>query len=349
MIPILYSANDMIFMDNGIGALSDTKSCLCTEVLNGEYEVELEMPIGGAFTNYVQVNRIIKVKPNYGDDPQPFRIYSVEKDIEGLMTVKAAHISYDTNGIPIMPFEAENVEAAVDNLNNNRQTLIGSPFQVIVYFEKEGTMKVTSPSLMKNLLGDGSNGILSIYGGEYHYDWYYIDLLEKRGVDKGIVFRSGKNLVDFNYEANSEEAYSSIFGFWKKNDNPDNNVYGSVFTVSNNLAFDKIQILEVTSEQMDIGSSTPTQEDIDAYVEKYLQDNDICTPKYNMDITYAEDDNIVHVNLGDTVGVVLPEYEIRSIARCTKVVFDCLLERNESIELGEASSGIAEEIASLSD
>ena len=202
---------------------------------------------------------------------------------------------------------------------------------------------------MKTLLGDGENAVLGLYKGEYHYDYYDIELLEKRGVDKGIVFRSGKNLVEFHHEENSEEAYSAILGFWKKNDNPNLNVYSDIYSVNTDYKVNRIKVLEITSKQLEIGSATPTVDQLNEYLEKYLNDNNLSELKYTIDVKYAEDDNITKVNLGDTVGILLPEYRIRTTARCTKVVFDSLLERNDSIDIGEVDSGIVGEVADLSE
>lgn len=346
MIPILYPSYETEFITNGIGRLSDAITCKCTEVLNGSYELELTVPIDGNNARYIEPTFLIKAKPNFQDDPQPFRIYSVEKKNDGILTAKAAHISYDTDGIPVLPFEANSLDDAISNLNTNRKENLGSPFVLSSDFVAEGEMKVEAPSSFRSLLCGGDKTIQGIYGGDYQYDFYNIYLLEKRGEDLGIRFRSSVNMVDFQEESNSEDTFYAIFGYWKKDDNI---VYGDVYTVGSGVTYEKIQIVEVKSEDMDIGSSTPTADQINDYIEKYIDDNNVGQSKYSLKIGYAEDERITRLELGDTVGVIIPEYGINSTARCTKIVYDCLLERNESIELGEASSGIAEEIASLSD
>lgn len=351
MRPILYPRGQTVFFGNGIGVLSDTISCKCTEVLNGSDEIELQAPKDGIHVSDISVNSVIKIKPNHEDEPQPFRVYSVEQDIDGLVVAKAAHLSYDTAGIPILPFVAESLDEAVNYMNTNRKLVNESKFVLSADFSAEGALQVSTPSSFRALLGGNENTIANVYGGEYHYDDYVIELLQRRGRDKGICFRYGKNITDFEQEENSEELYSAVLGFWKKSGSKgeeDVIVYGDIIEVENILPYDKVYILDTSDKIKNEDGSDPTSDQINEYVEQYISTTAIGLPNYSMKISYAEDDNIIKVCLGDTVGVVFPDYGINSIARCSKVVFDCLLERNESIEIGVVSTGISDSVASVS-
>ena len=88
---ILYDHDEEAFTSNGLGALPDAASCTVTEERNGGYEVEMEYPLTGSHFSDIQKRRILYVKPNPYDDPQPFRIYSITKPINGIVTVHAAH------------------------------------------------------------------------------------------------------------------------------------------------------------------------------------------------------------------------------------------------------------------
>jgi phage-related protein len=116
------------------------------------------------------------------------------------------------------------------------------------------------------------------------------------------------------------------------------------------LPYEKTQIVEVSSEALGIsGSTIPTEDQLTEYIQSYVEINRPGVSKYSMTIDYKDDAEITKINLGDVAGVLLPEYAIRLTARCNKVVFDCLAERNESIELGDVDAGLAGEIAALSD
>ena len=350
MIPVLYPVHQTIFVGNGIGLLSDVKSCKCTEKLNEQYELELVMPRTGQFVDQIEVDCVIKAKANYRDDPQLFRVYSVEKNSDDDVTVSAAHISYDTIGIPILPFTAENLDDAVDNMNTNHMLLGDTPFVLNADFSKEGTMKVASPTPFRSLLGGSENSIKEVYGGDFHYDNYVINLVEKRGSNTGVVFRYGKNILDFDHEVNSEELYTAVLGYWKKNgsgDQEDTIIYGNIIECEGDFPYDKIYILDTSSDIKNENDANATVDQIDECAEKYIADNAIGIPKTKMKISYTDDDNIIRVCVGDQTGIIFPEYNIYTSARCNTVVFNSLTEKNESIEVGVEAKELADTIAGL--
>ena len=350
MIPILYPMRQTVFTKNGYGPLSDAISCKCTEKLNGKYEVELKIPRTGQHVDEINIDCTLKVKPNYEDDPQIFRIYSVEKNYDDTITVKAAHITYDTSGIPVLPFTSQDLDDAVNNMNTNRVLLSDSLFVINAEFSAEGTLEVKSPTSFRSLLGGSDNSIIGVYGGEYHYDNYMIKLVEKRGTDKGVCFRYSKNISDFNQETSSEELYTAVLGYWKKsgNDNePDTIIYGDIIQCEGEFPYDKILVLDTTSSIKTENDAVATVDQINECVNEYIFKNSVGIPKTTIKIDYSDDDNIIKVCLGDRVGVLYPEYNINTIARCNTVVFDCLSEKNESIEIGVESKKITDTISDL--
>lgn len=343
MIPILYLRGQTIFMGSGVGPLADTISCECTEKLNDIYELTLKLPANSIYANVINYDCIIKVKPNHEDRPQPFRIYDIEKNYDGYINIKAAHISYDTAGIPIMPFEATNLDDAIDNLNTNRKLLSDSNFVLNSDFSKEGTLKVEKPSSFRSLLGGSKDSIQSVYGGEYYYDNYTINLLEHRGKDKGVCFRYGKSISDFQQTTNTENVYTAVMGFWKKNDTI---IYGDIIETESDFPYDKIYILDTSSEIETQGNANATVDQINSYVEKYIVENVVGLPEKKMRIDYT-DTGITKICVGDTVGVFYPDYNISAVARCNTVVFDCLEERNKSIEIGVEDKDLADTISGM--
>ena len=344
MKPILYPKDQRIFDTNGYGVLSDCTSCKATEVLNGEYEIALSTPRTGNHAPDIEVDRIILVKSNYMDGPQPFRIYSVEDNIDGTIDVKAAHWSYDTAGIPVSPMTVTSLNDAVTAMNTNRIVTKTSEFTVSADFEAEGEMTTTEPKSLKSLLGTEDNTLIGSFGGELHYDGFNIELLERRGTEKGICFRYRKNITEFEMESSSEEVYTGVVGYWK---NSDTLVNGTIQSTGITASYDKILVLDTSDKIKDENDAAATTEQINDYVQSYINANSPGYPKYNMKIEYTEDDNIIKINLGDTVAALLPEFGIKSYGRCRKVIFDCLLERNESIEVGTVSAGLAEDLANI--
>ena len=91
MYPILYEQIDTVGVvptNNGLGILTDCLECMVEEERNGSYELTLKYPVNGLHAKELKERRIIKAKPNYTDDPQLFRIYSVSKVINDTITIK---------------------------------------------------------------------------------------------------------------------------------------------------------------------------------------------------------------------------------------------------------------------
>ena len=97
----LFESTATTFQSNGLGGLSDASKCEVVEERNGSFELEMEYHISGRRYSDLKLRRIIVAKPNPYSDPQPFRIYSISKPINGLVTIKAEHISYDMSGYPV--------------------------------------------------------------------------------------------------------------------------------------------------------------------------------------------------------------------------------------------------------
>lgn len=119
MIPILYAAAETEFQTNGLGALYDAISCKVRQELNGQYELTMQYPVDGLHFKDLALRAIIKAKPDTVTDPQPFRAYRITKPINGIVTVYARHLVYDTSGIPVSPFSASGAPAALVALKNN--------------------------------------------------------------------------------------------------------------------------------------------------------------------------------------------------------------------------------------
>ena len=98
---VLYDQNETSFTNNGLGYLPDATECIVTEELNGEFELQMEYPINGLRYKEIQHRRILLVKTNPYEDPQPFRIYNINKPIDGLVEINARHISYDLSGYAV--------------------------------------------------------------------------------------------------------------------------------------------------------------------------------------------------------------------------------------------------------
>lgn len=350
MIPILYSKTVTNFVGNGIGLLYDIDSCQCTEKLNDSYELSIKMPTVSRYVNIIDVDQIVFVKPNYEDPPQAFRIYSVDKSSEEQVTISAAHIAYDTSGIPILPFTSENLDSAIDSINNNQKVLSKSPFVINSEVSAEGKMEVKTPTSFRSLLGGSDTSITKIYKVDCCYNNYTINFIKRRGKNRGICFRYGKNIASFDQTIDSQKTYSAVLGYWKKSGSEDQNdqiIYGNIIQCEGVFPYDKIYLLDTTSNVKTENNADATVDQIDEYVEKYIEENAPGLFSNTIKIDYTKDDDKIKVCVGDVVGILYTPYNVDTVARCTSVTFDCLAEKNVSIEVGTEEKDIANIIADL--
>lgn len=365
---ILFDQNEEAFTSNGLGALPDATSCIVTEERNGEYEVEMEYPLTGSHFHDIQKRRILCVKPNPYDDFQPFRIYSITKPINGIVTVHAAHLSYDTSGsiVKLFPADAGSASEAMSYLKNFSVPF--TPFTFFTNVGKTGTMSVPKPSSIRSLLGGSAGSILDTFGGEYLFDKWNISLLESRGTNRGVTIRYGKNMTDLEQEENDTDFYTGVYPFWYSESED-----GGLVTLSTNNGivnapgtydFVKIMPLDLSSENFSKettdseGYTTtiekPTEAELLAAAQKYIADNKIGIPKVSLDVSFvmlAQSDEykdfarLETVKLCDTVTVEFEKLGVKTTAKCVKTVYNVLTGKYNSIELGEPKSSLAETVS----
>ena len=94
----LFDASETTFTANGKGVISDAVSCVVFQVLNGEYELQMEYPVSGIRFSDITSRSIIMAKPDKISDEQPFRIYRITKPLNGIVTIYARHLAYDITG-----------------------------------------------------------------------------------------------------------------------------------------------------------------------------------------------------------------------------------------------------------
>ena len=365
---ILYDHDEEAFTSNGLGALPDAASCTVTEERNGGYEVEMEYPLTGSHFSDIQKRRILYVKPNPYDDPQPFRIYSITKPINGIVTVHAAHLSYDTSGsiVKLFPADAGSASVAMSYLKNF--SVPSTPFTFFTNVGKSGTMSVPKPSSIRSLLGGSDGSILDTFGGEYIFDKWNISLLESRGSNRGVTIRYGKNMTDLEQEENDTDFYTGVYPFWYSESEDGGLVTLSandgIVNAPGNYDFVKIMPLDLSSE--DFGKETtdsegytttiekPTEAELLAAAQKYIANNKIGIPKVSLDVSfvmlaqteeYKDFARLETVKLCDTVTVEFEKLGVKTTAKCIKTVYNVLTDKYDSIELGEPKSSLAETVS----
>lgn len=377
MKPILYPSSATSFNNRGLGALSDAISCVVSEERNGEYELTMEYPVGGIHFDEIGDRAIICAIPSPYRTPQPFRIYSIESPLNGVVTIHAHHLSYDLSGIPVSPFTAGSCSQALSGLVNN--SVVTNPFTTWTDKSVIGEYKLSVPTSFRACLGGQEGSILDVYGkGEYEFDKYSVKLHLSRGSDNGVKIAYGKNLIDFNMERNLETIVTGILPYWANIDEDDvvegdiitiydinNPAYlidsggaylldsdGKYLLVQNPFPFNNVLPLDLSSEF----EEKPTKAQLKERTEKYIQDNGLGVPRVSIDVSFVQLEqteeykdlaNLEACDLCDTVTVEFPLYGISAKAKIIRVETDVLLEKYNSVQIGDTRPTLADTLAHL--
>lgn len=326
------------FTSNGVGALTNCISCEVTEERNGEYELVMEYPMTGAHYEDIAERCIIKAKPNYQDDPQPFRIYRIEKAIEGVIRVYAQHLSYDLSGVPVLPFKATSASAACAGLLSN--AAFAAPFTINTTVTTVADFEVTEPSSVRSWFGGREGSLIDTYGGEWAYDKYTCTLKPARGQDRGVKIRYGKNLIDLNQETEISNMWTGVLPYWKDQESG-NTVRAGIINVAGNFDFRRVLCLDLTDDF----EEQPTPAQLTARAQTYITANNIGVPKVSLTVDWAQTNE--RVDLCDTVEIVFERLGISAKAKCIRATWDVLKERYTSLEFGDAQTNIADTIVGM--
>lgn len=338
MKPILYAATEREFTTNGIGILSDAASCVVTEERNGSYELEMQYPVMGLHYASIAYRSLILAKSKPDGEPQPFRVYRISRPLGGLVTVYARHISYDLSGVVVPPFSAMGVEGVFDAI---AEKAIPQDNGFTFWTDKTSTSGVatTVPNSVRSLLGGIRGSILDVFGGEYEFDRFTVKLWRRRGEDRGVTIRYGKNLTALEQDANCASVYTAVYPYWTSED-VTVELPEKIVEAPGTYDFVRILPLDLTT----VFDGQPTPDQLRTSAQYYIADNNVGVPRVSLSLSYAQLDG-EKVDLCDTLTVTFAEMGVNTTAKVIKTVFDVLQDRYSSVEIGDMRASISETIA----
>lgn len=339
MTPILFPSSSSSFTTQGIGRLADALSCVVTEERNGEYELEMTYPISGVNFSSIAVQNIILAKPNTFDDPQPFRIYSITRPLEGIVTINARHVSYDLSGVIVdMGLTATSAGAALSQMAAHCSG-IGN-FTFTSDNATTANWYTGAPATFRSMMGGVEGSILDRFGGEYHYNIWEVANMANRGADRGFTIRYGKNLIDIEQEEECANCYTGVKAFWQK----DGNTIESLLVPTGiNLGYDRNLLIDATEDF----ETMPN--DLSAYVEAYIDSHELTSPKVSINLSFQQIDKdyLERVTLCDTVHVYFESLGVDATAKIIATVYDVLRDRYESLKIGSVRTTLADTITTV--
>lgn len=375
MIPRLYNGrkSSNIYAKNGYGFFNTCKRCEVTEERNGEYSLIMECLETDILASNINVNKIIKAKANNDDDPQLFEIIEVKKQ-KNVLKIKANHIKY---------LWCQNVfgdENATYNYIN--QTFTGTPQEIMTeildddylcfrqYFNFTSDITTSNTVVINpflalkfgDFLSGTRGGLLDVFGGEYHFDNFNIELLSSRGNNTNKKIMWGYNLSDYVQTITNDNNYTHIVGYAKVKDLYKNNKESimkgrAIQCIDSYAGFEKIKLVDVTEDVKQLWNFTdytePTINSGSGF--RYFDVRDLvntATLNYaryknystladvNIKITYTPDlEKLQDCKLCDTVNVIFKDgTSVQS--KITKVVYDSLQEKYIKMEIGSKTMSL---------
>ena len=191
--------------------------------------------------------------------------------------------------------------------------------------------------------------MLDVFGGEYMFDRFSVHLLTRRGQDRGVSIRYGKNLTSFEQDENCASCCTGLYPYWSDTDGNLVELPERIILADGNFGYEDIRPMDFSGEW----ETAPTEDQLRVRTEKYISDNAIGVPEVSWTVEFAALEQteeykgkalLERVMLGDTVSVEFPEMGVSASARAVAVKYKPLLDRYDKITLGRVKSSLAQTI-----
>lgn len=370
MRPILYSKNETRFDTYGLGEIDALKGN-ATRERNGNYSAYLEYPASGPLASVFEKEMKFKADAGTRTKNQTFEIVRIVKDSSSTIKIYAQHISRKLEYMSVR--HGIKVSGTADlALKTWAKNLVGD-YRFDTWSDIDTVLPITFlVDKMENArlaLGGVEGSILDVWGGEYEFDNQTVRLHKRLGRRAPTVLEYGRNILSAESDESIESAYTSVVPFatyTPESQEGDSRQQDPVLVTIPESYVDskyvsmyanrRIKVVDFSSEFKDEGvgeskkKDIPTPEKLKALAIKYMENNRIGAPKINTKIEYvdlaqtldyAERGWIEELELCDIVPVYYPQIGItEDDAKVTKVVYDFLNNRNESVEFGMIGESI---------
>lgn len=347
MIPILMdntkTLTELVNDNTCVLRLTDATECTVEEEANGAYTATITLPLTEEYRNTLTDNAIIKIKANPYDSLQLFRVYKATTTMDSI-ELELRHITYDLSKTSVLPCTATSAAEAMQNIKNSMQG--GDAFTLATKLDTKANFKNLIPQSARALFGGQEGSLLDIYGGYYYWDNLTVTL-GKRGSDSGVTIRYGKNLTTAEQERELASMYTAVQPYATRDDVTTVGTYKTLIENAN-----PVMVLNLdTSEYFDTEEEI-TVAKIDLYCEKYVNSNNLTTPKVSISIEYEDlqkygEQYKEEVKLCDAVHVIFEKLGINATARVVSYKYDSLAEKYTSVEIGNVKSSLSSTISSV--
>lgn len=370
MRPILYNANETAFETYGLGEIDATKAQVTRE-RNGNYTLYIEYPASGPLAKVFKNDMRIKSDAGLRTKNQTFFISRIVKDSTGILKIYAKHISHLTETMAIRNNTVVSGTAPAALAIWASNTLGGIRFDVWsdIDLTSKTSWNITDFKTARDALGGVQGSILDVWGGEYEFDNTTIRLHKQLGRRSPIVLEYGRNILRAEDDQDIESAYTSVYPYatYTPENQGTGDATGSTQQVTVELPekyvdgpyiglYNERRVLIVDFSSNFKEKEVPTVDKLRKLAKDYAINNRLGLPKINTKIEYVDlsktlDYKLTQIleeaELCDIVPIYYPEIGLTSEdAKLTTIVYDVLLEQNDSVEVGAIGDGFKSSMTS---
>ena len=370
MRPILYNANETAFETYGLGEIDATKAQVTRE-RNGNYTLYIEYPASGPLAGTFKNDMRIKSDAGLRTKNQTFFISRIVKDSSGILKIYAKHISHLTETMAIRnnTNATGTAQAALAIWALNALGGIRFDTWSDIDLTSKTSWNIADFKTARDALGGVSGSILDVWGGEYEFDNTVIRLHKQLGRKSPTVLEYGRNILRAEDDQDIEGAYTSVYPYATYT--PENQGTGEGGATSQQITVElpekyvdgpyiglynerRVLIVDFSSNFKD--KEVPTIDKLRRLAKEYAINNRLGLPKINTKIEYVDlsktlDYKLTQIleeaELCDIVPVYYPQIGLTSEdAKLTTIVYDVLLEQNDSVEVGVIGDGFKSSMTS---
>ena len=342
-----------------LGILENVISATVEEERNGNFELIVSYPINDDLYLSLEKENIIVANANDTLKDQKFVIYKVSNYMQNQITVYARHISFDLAHDILeneVSFENQSCEYALNEIfRNSISSKHYRGFSNIVNAQKFKVSKINCLSAIAGTKGS----VIDTFGtgAEILRDNTNIHVLTRRGRDNDVSIEYRKNLTGLKADEDTSELVTRIKAYATQRSSEGNETivtYKGYIDAPNINKFSKPFSKWVDySDKFEQGEEI-TEEKLKIYAERDYTVNKVHIPKCNYKLEFIPLSKVVgyegledKISLCDTVTIKDTRYNINTKVKVIKTVYNVLLERYDSIELGEPKTALGDIVSGI--
>lgn len=358
---MIYSPSNNNYENNGDGIINAIQ-CKAIFNIDGNWSIYLESPIDENL-EYLQQQSVISVDTPYGKK-QLYRICNHDKN-DSTISINALPIFFDSRNdcmlTDIRPTD-KNGQQALEIM------MQGTKYSGRSDIDKISTSYYVYKNLMEALNGTEENSFINRWGGELAFENYTVLINKRIGEDRGLRAEFGFNMNGINENVDWSSITTRIIpkaynGYLLPNnetvDSKLINNYPIVYTKV--IEYQDIKLSEDAQEDDAENGVTvcDTLNDLYAALRTRAQkefENGIDLPSITYDVDmvdlsrtdiYKDYQDLLKVNLGDTVHIKHRRLGIETSARVITLTYDCITQKVENLVLGDYEKNYFNDVSSI--